>query len=62
MQITGINLNIQIQICLLYELQLLKVDFYIPLWVHWLWRKLRANIQFMLPPYMFYLFLIFISL
>ena len=30
MQITGINLNIQIQISLLYELQLLKVDFYIP--------------------------------
>ena len=29
MQITGINLNIQIQISLLHELQLLKVDFYI---------------------------------
>ena len=31
MQFTGINLNIQIQISLLYELQLIKVDFYIPL-------------------------------
>ena len=30
MQITGINLNIQIQISLSYELQLIKVDFYIP--------------------------------
>ena len=30
MQITGIDLNIQIQISLLYELQLIKVDFYIP--------------------------------
>ena len=31
MQITSINLNIQIRISLLYELQLIKVDFYIPL-------------------------------
>ena len=31
MQITGISLNIQIQISLSYELQLIKVDFYIPL-------------------------------
>ena len=31
MQITRIDLNIQIQISLLYELQLIKVDFYIPL-------------------------------
>ena len=31
MQFTGINLNIQIQISLLHELQLIKVDFYIPL-------------------------------
>ena len=30
MQITGIDLNIQTQISLLYELQLIKVDFYIP--------------------------------
>ena len=30
MQITGIDLNIHIQISLLYELQLIKVDFYIP--------------------------------
>ena len=30
MQITGIDLNIQIQISLLYELQLIKVGFYIP--------------------------------
>ena len=31
MQTTGISLNIQIQISLSYELQLIKVDFYIPL-------------------------------
>ena len=30
MRITGINLNIQIQISLCFELQLLKVNFNIP--------------------------------
>ena len=29
-QITRITLNIQIQICLIYESQMLKADFYIP--------------------------------
>ena len=33
MQITGVNLNIRIQISLLYQLQLIKVDFYIPQYV-----------------------------
>ena len=33
MQITGIKLNIQIQISLCYELRFIKADFYIPQYV-----------------------------
>ena len=65
MQITGIDLNIQIQISLLYELQLIKVDFYI---THWVITLIMKEIKGKYPAYVIsinvlqYLLLIFISL